>query len=177
MLNNNNKSFKTEIRDIKDSYLDAVIRKGLDSNIVPHSLFKTELQEIEDKYYQEVRNERLYRLSKPTSVNKKYKRPSSPKHIVAESALKYKATDRIIAISKPKRYNSAPKGGITPGSVSHQALDHLTTNKEYELSIPRSRKSPFSVDFKQNPFSPSKAAMRYIASPRIIELAKPNDRR
>ncbi|XP_071051428.1 uncharacterized protein [Onthophagus taurus] len=176
------KSLRRELRDIKDSYLQYVIKDRFSTTSSKSSKnTQTGLAEMIEAYKKlkhELTKERLKNLSLPTNQNQKYKRPITPKYSVNEAALNYDATKRIIEMSKPKRKYLMKEEEIVPGSVKLGALEHQTTEKEYELSAPRTWKFPWnhSTD-KDQPFSTSKAAMRYTPSRRICELAKPPERK
>nr|XP_022904872.1 uncharacterized protein LOC111416972 [Onthophagus taurus] len=129
--------------------------------------------------YLEVNKDQLDELPKSKTsetIKNKYLPATTPqKPPVTQSALIYEASDRIKEMAAPKRR----KGGVdlVPGAVKPTALKHQTTKRDYELASPRVWKFPKGVHIKDHPEIPSKAAMKYVATPRIIELAKPAEKR
>ncbi|XP_022903545.1 uncharacterized protein [Onthophagus taurus] len=177
------KSFGTDFRDIKESYLQYVTKTQFDEYILSkkNKLTRTASEELVENYLKlrrELTNERIKTLSRPTSPKKKYKRPTTPKHTVNKAALSYRASRRIEEMSKPKTRNLIQKETIVLGAVKPEALEHMTTEKEYELSNPRSWKYPLrDPNIKKEPFATSKAALRYVPTRRIVNLAKPLKRK
>nr|XP_022918206.1 uncharacterized protein LOC111427339 [Onthophagus taurus] len=120
--------------------------------------------------------EHIDALSTPPTVKEKYVEPPPPKHLVKESALLYVPTERVqqLATIPPRMLIKEPE--FKPGAVKRGALMHKTTEYDNKMSVPRARASANDADLKEDPFSISKNALKYKASPRIIELAKPQAR-
>ncbi|XP_039951850.1 uncharacterized protein LOC126765268 [Bactrocera neohumeralis] len=117
------------------------------------------------KYY--TPSDRILKISKPRMYE-----VFDPEEVyrVKETALNYRATQRIRELASPPVYQHKPEVKEAPFKTSPNALKAKTSQRIVELAAP---KDYFDKHTRANPYKVSPNALRARITPRLRELAKP----
>ncbi|XP_017769551.1 PREDICTED: uncharacterized protein LOC108557527 [Nicrophorus vespilloides] len=96
---------------------------------------------------------------------------------VKPNALKYKPTFRVLELAQPSRFRTMKEEIVEPGTVDPMALIAVISPRVKELSVPKPRATSTDTDYREFPIPISPGALKYVATARIQELAKPIDRK
>lgn len=114
---------------------------------------------------------RLKFLAKPKkNYRQKFQKRRLTKYGITVRALKYKISERIKNLAKSKTCKIMNKNKHTRKDVTVWTLNdaYKPTDRVKKLAIPKK-----CITFSQNVFILKKSALKYLATPRIIELAEP----
>ena len=115
--------------------------------------------------------------------------------------MQYEASGRVLSLARPATFRlikeEVPKwGSVKPSALKAVGVfnfffnldSHVQSNvcenvvlcsaskRILELSVARVKRSSDEVDLREDPFLISPTALKYVATPRILELAKPTER-
>ncbi|KAF5288165.1 hypothetical protein FQR65_LT12092 [Abscondita terminalis] len=124
---------------------------------------------------------RMNEMAEPTKTYPKYVRPSvDPNYVdpygVKPFALTHVASDRTKELTILPEFKLIKPPAYIPGYVNPIALRCIVSPRFAELATPVKKLAAKNTDIKENAFQVSRAALKYKATPRIIELAEPVER-
>lgn len=111
------------------------------------------------------------RLYRTPSQDSNFKDPTK----VNPAALTYEATERIGVLAQPTQHRLLKTEEIIPGAVKPSALTYEISERMKELAVPKPATTARESDLNEDAFTISPAALKYVATPRILEIAKPKE--
>lgn len=118
--------------------------------------------------------ERINFLATP-ALHHQWQRPQPPPFRLREIP---PLSDRVVVLAQPRKVPSEALLNLNfdPYEIKPGTLNAKPNATDIRLAIPKKRIKAVDTDFKENAFMVSPTAKTYVATKRILQLAKPKER-